>query len=180
MKNLFLCFLLSTLTWNTWCQSETDIQLAQHYYLNGEFTKALLYYEKLYTNEPSKVYFSRYLDCLVNTGDKKGAEKIFKKQTAANPADLALKIQFYFFYKGNEDFDKAKRIKNEVLKREFYDIKEIQEVLSNLLSIDEYDWAKDIIDQAKKNLKFYPYELWYGQIYMAQGETIKALDHTFW
>jgi tetratricopeptide (TPR) repeat protein len=176
VKNLFFCFLLSTLTWNTWCQSETDIQLAQHYYLNGEFTKAVLYYEKLYTNEPSKVYFSRYLDCLVNTGDKKGAEKIFKKQTAANPADLALKIQFYFFYKGNEDFDKAKRIKNEVLKREFYDIKEIQEVLSNLLSIDEYDWAKDVIDQAKKNLKFYPYELWYGQIYMAKGETIKALD----
>ncbi len=157
-------------------QTETDIQLAQHYYLNGEFTKALVYYEKLYANEPSKVYFSRYLDCLVNTGDKKGAEKIFKKQTAANPSDLVLKIQFYFFYKGTQDLEKAKKIKNEVLKHDFYDIKEIQEVLSNLLSIDEYDWAKDLIDQAKKNLKYYPYELWYGQIYMAKGEPIKALD----
>ena len=157
-------------------QTETDIQLAQHYYLNGEFSKAVIYYEKLYASEPSKVYFSRYLDCLVNTGDKKGAEKLFKKQTAANPNDLVLKIEFYFFYKGIEESDKAKKIKNEVLKHDFYDVKETQDVLSSLLSIDEYAWAKEVVDQAKKNLKYYPFELWYGQIYLAEGETIKALD----
>jgi len=170
------CILCCLIAFVAYSQTETDIQLAQHYYLNGEFSKAVVYYEKLYTNDPSKVYFSRYLDCLVNTGDKKGAEKVFKKQTAANPGDLSLKIQFYFFYKTNEELDKAKKVKNEVLKHEFYDIKETQDVLSNLLSIDEYAWAKEVIDQAKKNLKYYPYELWYGQIYMAEGETIKALD----
>jgi tetratricopeptide (TPR) repeat protein len=170
------CILCCLIAFVAYSQTETDIQLAQHYYLNGEFSKAVVYYEKLYTNDPSKVYFSRYLDCLVNTGDKKAAEKVFKKQTAANPGDLSLKIQFYFFYKNNEELDKAKKVKNEVLKHEFYDIKETQDILSNLLSIDEYAWAKEVIDQAKKNLKYYPYELWYGQIYMAEGETIKALD----
>ena len=176
MYKLTHCILCCLIAFVAYSQTETDIQLAQHYYLNGEFSKAVVYYEKLYTNDPSKVYFSRYLDCLVNTGDKKGAEKVFKKQTAANPGDLSLKIQFYFFYKNNEELDKAKKVKNEVLKHEFYDIKETQDVLSNLLSIDEYAWAKEVIDQAKKNLKYYPYELWYGQIYMAEGETIKALD----
>ena len=176
MYKLIHCILCCLIAFVAYSQTETDIQLAQHYYLNGEFSKAVVYYEKLYTNDPSKVYFSRYLDCLVNTGDKKAAEKVFKKQTAANPGDLSLKIQFYFFYKTNEELDKAKKVKNEVLKHEFYDIKETQDVLSNLLSIDEYAWAKEVIDQAKKNLKYYPYELWYGQIYMAEGETIKALD----
>lgn len=176
MYKLTLCILCCFVALVAHSQTETDIQLAQHYYLNGEFSKAVVYYEKLYTNDPSKVYFSRYLDCLVNIGDKKGAEKVFKKQTAANPGDLSLKIQFYFFYKNNEELDKAKKVKNEVLKHEFYDIKETQDVLSNLLEIDEYAWAKEVIDQAKKNLKYYPYELWYGQIFMAEGETIKALD----
>ena len=176
MYKLTHCILCCLIAFVAYSQTETDIQLAQHYYLNGEFSKAVVYYEKLYTNDPSKVYFSRYLDCLVNTGDKKAAEKVFKKQTAANPGDLSLKIQFYFFYKNNEELDKAKKVKNEVLKHEFYDIKETQDILSNLLSIDEYAWAKEVIDQAKKNLKYYPYELWYGQIYMAEGETIKALD----
>jgi tetratricopeptide (TPR) repeat protein len=173
LTHCILCCFIAIVAYS---QTETDIQLAQHYYLNGEFSKAVVYYEKLYTNDPSKVYFSRYLDCLVNTGDKKGAEKVFKKQTAANPGDLSLKIQFYFFYKNNEELDKAKKVKNEVLKHEFYDIKETQDVLANLLAIDEYAWAKEVIDQAKKNLKYYPYELWYGQIFMAEGETIKALD----
>ena len=176
MNKTLSIFLILVLNGFIWAQSETDIQLAQHYYLNGEFAKAGVYYQKLYESDPSKVYFSRYLDCLVNTGDTKGAEKLFKKQTSANPNDLGLKIQFYFFYKGIEEADKAKKIKNEVLKHEFYDIKETQDVLSSLLSIDEFSWAKDIVDQAKKNLKFYPYELWYGQIYLAEGEAIKALD----
>ena len=103
MYKLTLCILCCFVALVAYSQTETDIQLAQHYYLNGEFSKAVVYYEKLYTNDPSKVYFSRYLDCLVNIGDKKGAEKVFKKQTAANPGDLSLKIQFYFFYKNNEE-----------------------------------------------------------------------------
>ncbi len=157
-------------------QSETDIQLAQHYYLNGEFGKAAVYYEKLYTAESNKIYFSRYLDCLVNTGEVKSAEKLFKKQISLQPNDLSLKIQFYFFYQEQEQLDKAKKIKNEVLKHDFYDVKETQDVLTNLLSIDEFEWAKEVVDKAKKNLKFYTYELWYAQIFQAQGETLKALD----
>ena len=157
-------------------QTETDIHLAQYYYLNGEFTKALVYYEKLYENNPGKVYFSRYLDCLVNTGDKKGAEKVFKKQISSNPNDILLKIQFYFFYQGLEEADKAKKVKNEIMKLDFYEVKEIQDILDNLLAIDEFDWAKDVVDKAKKNLKFYPFELWYAQIYTAEGNKIKALE----
>jgi tetratricopeptide (TPR) repeat protein len=170
-----VCFFLGS--FGVKAQTETDIQLAQYYYLNGEFTKALVYYETLYSSSPSKVYFSRYLDCLVNTGDKKGAEKLFKKQVSANPSDVLLKIQFYFFYKGIEEEDKAKKIKNELLKQDFFDPKEIQDVLNNLLAIDEFEWAVDFIDKAKKNVKYYPFELWYAQICTAKGEKINALEY---
>jgi len=166
------CFILAI-----HAQTETDVQLAQYYYLNGEFSKALVYYEGLYSSTPSKVYFSRYLDCLVNTGDKKGAEKLFKKQISSNPTDVLLKIQCYFFYKGIEEEDKAKKVKNEILKQDFFDPKEIEDILDNLLAIDEFEWAVDFIDKAKKNVKFYPYELWYAKICTAKGEKIKALDY---
>lgn len=158
-------------------QTETDIQLAQYYYLNGEFSKALVYYEPLYENDPSKVYFSRYLDCLVNTGDKKGAEKLFKKQIAFSPSDWSLKIQFYFFYKGLQESDKAKKIKNEIVKHDFIDPKEFQVLLENLLAIDEFDWAKQMVDKNKKNMSGYPFELWYAQISSAEGDNIKALEY---
>ncbi|NBV92227.1 MAG: hypothetical protein EBR91_08675 [Flavobacteriia bacterium] len=159
-----------------YAQTETDIQLAQHYYLNGEFSKAQGYYEKLYLNAPTKVYFSRYLDCLINTGDKKGAEKLYKKQISIQPEDIALKIQFYFFYEQSNELDKAKKVKNDVAKQPLYDPKQVQDILSSLLAIDKYEWAMDIVDNAKKNLKYYPYEVWYAQIYLAQGKNLQAVE----
>jgi tetratricopeptide (TPR) repeat protein len=118
-------------------QTETDIQLAQHYYLNGEFDKASVYYEKLYEADPSRVNFSRYIDCLNNIKDTKSAEKIYKKQISFNPNDVSLKIQLYSFYKEKEQNEKAKKVRTEISKKEFFEIREIQDVLSNLLSIQE-------------------------------------------
>lgn len=173
-------YLLSSLvvlaSFCVYAQTETDIQLAQHYYLNGDFSKAQGYYEKLYLNAPTKVYFSRYLDCLINTGDKKGAEKLYKKQIAIQPEDIALKIQFYFFYEQSNELDKAKKVKNDVAKQPLYDPKQVQDILSSLLAIDKYEWAMDIVDNAKKNFKYYPYEVWYAQIYLAQGKNLLAVE----
>ncbi len=175
MKTL-LCFFFVLSAWGVDAQSETDIQLAQHYYLNGEFSKAQGYYEKLYLASPTKVYFSRYLDCLLNTGDKKGAEKLYKKQISLQPDDIALKIQLFFFYEQSNELDKAKKVKSEVSKQPLYDPKQVQDVLSSLLAIDKFDWAMAMVDNAKKNLKYYPYEVWYAQIYLAQGENLKAVE----
>ncbi len=175
MKYL-LSFLVVLASFCVYAQTETDIQLAQHYYLNGEFSKAQGYYEKLYLNAPTKVYFSRYLDCLINTGDKKGAEKLYKKQISIQPEDIALKIQFYFFYEQSNELDKAKKVKNDVAKQPLYDPKQVQDILSSLLAIDKYEWAMDIVDNAKKNLKYYPYEVWYAQIYLAQGKNLQAVE----
>lgn len=158
-------------------QTETDIQLAQYYYLNGEFSKALVYYEPLYNSEPNKVYFSRFLDCLIKTGDKKGAEKLFKKYISLHASDIVLKIEFYFFYKELNEADKAKKVKNEILKGDFFNPREFEVILDNLLAIEEYDWAKQMVDKGKKNMGFYPFEIWYAQISKAEGNNLEALEY---
>jgi len=158
-------------------QTETDIQLAQHYYLNGEFSKALVYYAPLYNAEPNKVYFTRLLDCLVKTGDKKEAEKLFKKHVSLHSSDVILKIEFYFFYKELKEEDKAKKVKNEISKLEFYIPREFEVVLDNILAIEEFDWAKQMVDKEKKNMSFYPHELWYAQISKAERKNIEALEY---
>jgi len=113
----FLVFFLLCKGWVI-AQSETDIQLAQHYFLNNEFSKAQVYYEKLYNSDPSKVFFNRYLDCFVNLKDTKGAEKLSKKHLSLNPDDVFLALQFYFFYTSNGETEKAKKIKQDLQKKE--------------------------------------------------------------
>ena len=66
-------------------QVDTDMQLAQHYYASGDFEKAKIYYVKLYDKDPSKFNFLRYYDCLIQTNDKKEAEKVLKEIQRLNP-----------------------------------------------------------------------------------------------
>ena len=49
MKQLIFVFLFIIGSFSAFSQTETDIQLAQHYYSNGEFDKATGYYEKFIT-----------------------------------------------------------------------------------------------------------------------------------
>ena len=61
-------------------QEGSDQQLAQYYYSNSEFDKALSYYQRLFEKEGNKFNFNRYYECLVKTSNFKEAEKLLKKQ----------------------------------------------------------------------------------------------------
>ena len=78
-RTIFFLFIL--ITTQTWGQT-TDQQLAQHYYSNGEYDKALMYYEKLYEQDESKFNLTRYVECLDQTGDIKNAEKTSLKSAS--------------------------------------------------------------------------------------------------
>ena len=96
-------------------QGETDQQLAQHYYSNGDFEKAKMYYVKIYDKDPSKFNFNRYFDCLNQTGDLKEAEKILKKQSSANKYDIEYKVLLGQFYEDTKETDKAQKIYSDLI-----------------------------------------------------------------
>ena len=171
----FLVFFLLCKGW-VYAQSETDIQLAQHYFLNNEFSKAQVYYEKLYNSDPSKVFFNRYLDCFVNLKDTKGAEKLFKKHLSLHPDDVFLALQFYFFYTSNGETEKAKKIKQDLQKKKFYDSKVFEDFIAQLIKKKEFEWAKQSIEAMQKTIQNYPFELLLGELYKAQGDLAQALN----
>jgi len=78
MRTWIICFFI-LLGFSGFSQTETDVQLAQYYYSNGEFDKAVIYYQSLYAKNPTKVYFLRYFDCLIKTKNRKDAEKNIKE-----------------------------------------------------------------------------------------------------
>src|SRR3989338_2113135 len=93
----------------------SDQQLAQHYYGKGEFDKALVYYEKLYDNDPSKINFTRYVDCLTATNDDKTAEKILRKEAGRNRDDAEYAVLLARFYEERNEQQKADEIYNELI-----------------------------------------------------------------
>ncbi|MDX5321012.1 MAG: hypothetical protein LPK45_07885, partial [Bacteroidota bacterium] len=72
-----------------WTQSKEE-ELAAQYYLNGEFEKAAVLYEKLWKKHPESTYlYKNYLNTLVAKKDYKEADKLIRAQQKKFPEDMA-------------------------------------------------------------------------------------------
>lgn len=94
-------------------QDEIDEKLAYQYLQNGEFEKALSYYEKFYAQKGS-AYYPAYLNCLIGLEKFGKAEKLIQKEIKLNPSQLSYNVDLGLLYyqthdtsKGNSSFEKA-------------------------------------------------------------------------
>jgi len=166
-KILFLFFLC--IAQGLFAQTETDIQLAQHYYVNGEFDKAVTYYEKLFENSPTRVYFTRYFECLTQTKEYKTAEKILKKQIAQNKADLELRIMLGQFYEDTKEDSKAKKAWEDILDNVDNNPSQTINMYQLLVGKGKNEMAKQVLDKGRKLASFYPFNFQYADYYAVTG-----------
>lgn len=141
MKQLLL--LASVLLCSLGAVAQTDLELAEYYYNNGEFEQARLYYDKIWkVNKTNKVY-EKYLGTLVNLGELDEAEKMVKrklKTSRYNKGNVYVDLGELYLKFGKDDkaysaFDDAVsalepgRSNGSRLGRAFIDINEYQYAL---------------------------------------------------
>jgi tetratricopeptide (TPR) repeat protein len=157
-------------------QGETDQQLAQHYYSNGDFEKAKMYYVKIYDKDPSKFNFNRYFDCLNQTGDLKEAEKVLKKQSSANRYDIEYKVLLGQFYEDTKETDKAQKIYSDLIDNLEPDPASIISLFNAFKSKGRNDLAFSTIEKGRKILRdSYPLHFQFAELYGAMGQTEKMI-----
>lgn len=166
---------LSFFSQNAFAQGTTDQELARHYYQNGEYEKALLYYEKLYSNNSrSNYYFQYYLNCLVKIEDYKKAEKIAKKAIKDNPTNLSLFINWAEVYSAQNDLVSAQKVYQKSIEQISRDISynNISNLGNQFASIGQLDYA---LMTYEKGRKFYPtkpeFEYRIANVYGLKGDT---------
>lgn len=104
-RAIFLLTILIGVISGVQAQSPQDIQLADQYFRNGEFDKAVILYEKLWNKSPgSAQFFQNYLACLKELKEYDDAEKMIRKQIKRYPDDLSLYVDLGGVYEkeGNE------------------------------------------------------------------------------
>ena len=176
MKRIFflLCLLFTHLAI---AQDGSDQQLAQHYYSNGEFDKAVIYYEKLFTKDPNKFNFNRYYDCLVKVEDYKNAEKLVKKQIASNRSAYEYKVILGEFYELTNDPEKANKIYDDLIDELTANPAVVIDVYTAFKSKGKNDYAFKTIEKGRKLLKdTYPLHFQFAEYYSSIGETEKMMD----
>ncbi len=168
MRNLIIfTFLLRSFILSA--QSETDIQLAQHYFTNGEFDKATSYYEKLFSSQSTKIYFTRYLECLIQIKDFKTAEKTIKKYISQNKNDMEIQVVLGQFYEDIDEPQKSAKVYEELLSVVSADPGEIINLFQLFVGKRKFDLAKKVLDKGKKNAPYYPFNFQYADLYSLTG-----------
>lgn len=173
-RTLLFCFIL--IAAQVWSQT-TDQQLAQHYYSNGEYDKALMYYEKMYGSDESKFNLTRYVDCLEQTGDIKNAEKTLKKAVSKNSRDQELAVLLASFYENHNDPGKATVIYTELIENLTTSSKEIIDLYTLFKSKSKPEMAFATLEKGRKLLKnSYPLNIQFADYYGSKGETEKMIN----
>lgn len=169
MKRLIFSFLLVFISGYYQAQTETDIQLAQHYYATGEFDKAVTYYEKIFNASPSKVYFNRYFESLIATKDYKTAEKLIKKQINQNKSEIELKVMLGQFYEDIGETEKATKTYKDLVDEIPDNPAQIISLYQALISKQKLEIAKAVLDKGKKLASYYPFNFQYADLYSLMG-----------
>jgi tetratricopeptide (TPR) repeat protein len=156
-------------SFSVFSQTETDIQLAQHYYATGEFDKAVTYYEKIFNTSPTKVYFNRYFECLVATKDYKTAEKVIKKQINQNKTEVDLKVMLGQFYEDIGQTEKAEKTYRELVDEIPDNPSQIISLYQALIAKQKLELAKAVLDKGKKVANYYPFNFQYADLYSLMG-----------
>lgn len=153
-----------------WAQPSTDEQLAAHYFQNGEFDKAVLYYQKLYDKSPSDLYYQYYLKSLYEIEDLKGAEKLIKRQIKTFPENGVYLIDMGNLFLLKEDDSKAKQQYEKAIKNLKPNRMQVINLAKGFLSAGYPQYALQAYEQGEKASKGYQsYNFEKAEVYGEMG-----------
>jgi len=180
MKYFFLLLLTVLFASPAFSQGSTDQQLANLYYNNGEYEKALGYFEKLIGKQSTKFDLLRYVDCLEKTNNPKEAEKVLKKARSQAPEDLEYPILLGELYERTDRSDQAAKLYNELIKNAATNGYQVVELSGVFRKKAKYDYALKTLEAGRKELKkSYPLNVQFAEIYSLTGKTDEMIEEYF-
>ncbi|MEO6883237.1 MAG: tetratricopeptide repeat protein [Bacteroidia bacterium] len=178
--NFSVIFLISLFVLSakiTIAQDSTNIALAQQYYQNKEYDKAIFYFEKNYTNESETFIYKAYVDCFVQTQDFKKAEKIVKKRINYSPENLRYYVDLGQIYAFANDKDKEKDAYKKAIKELSPNQNQILDLGQAFIAVKQWDEAIETYKKGKKLLNGdYPFLFELAEVYNNMGNTSEMID----
>lgn len=173
---LLLVLLMGTPTLS-FAQPGTDEQLAAQYFQQGDYTKAILYYEKLHRKQPSAFYYEQLLKSYTALNDLEGAEKLVKDQMRRANGDPKYIIDLGGVYKAAGQTDKANKEYDKALKQMRGDQNSIRAVAQAFQQANETDRALEAYERGGRMLsdgQGFAYEI--AGLYGAKGDIPKMVS----
>lgn len=158
-------------------QSQIDMDLARSYMAQGEYDKALIYYQDFYDNQPVLGFALPLFNCYVETQDYKSAEKLMKKEMRKYPDNQVLGIELGKMFKRMGDEKKARSTWEDVVDNVPANRNQVIQIARKFSSIPEYEYALKVYEKGKRNLSdFYAFNFEIADIYGLLGQRDRMID----
>ena len=146
-------------------------QLAQQYFMDGEYEKAAELYRSMAEESYNPFYFDRYVTSLMNLRRYDDAEEAIKKQIKRTPEDLTLYVKHGQLLEQQVEDGKAKKQFEEAVDNLRADKFQITQLANAFLVLTKYDYAIRTYEKGTKLLKedgVFSFNL--GDLYRRKGD----------
>lgn len=154
-----------------------DHELANMYYTQGEFDKALGYYENLVKRSNNPFYIERYVECLVKTGDINEAEKQLKKIVRREPMNYQMGVLLGSVLEEADRKEEADKVYREMIDNLPSSSSAVIDLSNRFKSRSKFDWSLETLLKGRKLLKDrYPLNIQLAEAYGALGKTEEMIN----
>lgn len=154
-----------------------DHELANMYYTQGEFDKALGYYENLVKRSNNPFYIERYVECLVKTGDINEAEKQLKKIVRREPMNYQMGVLLGSVLEEADRKEEADKVYREMIDNLPSSSSAVIDLSNRFKSRSKFDWSLETLSKGRKLLKDrYPLNIQLAEAYGALGKTEEMIN----
>lgn len=158
--NRLLLFVLLIFTVNASAQifrpgqqvAPDESALAVQYYQDGDYEKAVVLLEKLFSSPNNEAYFDLYFTALIKLKRYEVAEKAVKRAIKQNPGSDLYPIALGKLYQERGDIQNASKVFNDIISRLPKDEFKIRMLANNFYRFENYDFAVQTFKQGRKLL----------------------------
>lgn len=157
-------------------QPGTDEQLAAQYYQQGDYERAVLYYEKLYRKQPNDFYYEQLFKSYTGLQNITAAEKLVKDHQKKRPDDPRFLIDLGSLYRGMGENEKATKEFDRALKMMKPEQGSIRAMANAFQRVNEIDLALLAYERGQKVVKdgqVFHYEV--ANLYAIKGDVPKMV-----
>lgn len=129
-----------------------ESSLAIQYYNDGDYEKAVVLLEKLYTIPNNEAYFDIYFNTLVKLKRYDVAEKVVKREIKKNPQGDVYPIALGKLYQEKGDVQAANKIFTDVINKLPKDEFKIRNLANSFYRFENYEFAVQTFKQGRKLL----------------------------
>ncbi|MCB0792917.1 MAG: tetratricopeptide repeat protein [Flavobacteriales bacterium] len=159
-------------------QPNTDEQLAAQYYRNGDYEKAVMYYERLYDKQPGPYYYEQLFKGLIALKEFGRAEKLVK-DVMRRSNDPRYPIDLGALYHQMGEDDKSEQQYDKVIRSIGNDANKVRQVAAAFRRNNELDRALEAYERGKRQIHDgYSFDYEIANLYADKGE-IPAMIASF-